>query len=205
MFLLLFLTLICILKSIPFVNLSIFTYVTFGVYVVSSPLSVPPHRLVGWSFPILTMSVLFFLACARLTLLVYNTCRSRLRGKLWFADRTSPLPTCLGKYIGSQLDKELYTNSCCMSTKPLMIWLLVTYLPWRIFRTLMPLNIGNDCEPLQIRPGWLFPDLSNEPVIWAFFIAAARLLNELPVSCVSLRESLSLPMFKGHLKTHLFS
>ena len=35
----------------------------------------------------------------------------------------------------------------------------------------------------------------------SFFIAAARLWNELPVS---LRESQSLPMFKGQLKTHLF-
>ena len=48
-----------------------------------------------------------------------------------------------------------------------MIWLLITFLPWYISRTWIPLNIGNDCDPLQIRPGWLFPDPSNEPVTWA--------------------------------------
>ena len=35
----------------------------------------------------------------------------------------------------------------------------------------------------------------------SFTIAAARLWNDLPVS---LRESQSLPMFKGQLKTHMF-
>ena len=44
---------------------------------------------------------------------------------------------------------------------------LVTFLPWHISRTLILLNIGNDCDPLQVRPGWLFPDLSNVPVTWA--------------------------------------
>ena len=33
-----------------------------------------------------------------------------------------------------------------------------------------PAVIGNDCDPLQIRPGWLFPDLSNVPVTWALLL-----------------------------------
>ena len=40
-------------------------------------------------------------------------------------------------------------------------------LPWHISRTRILLNIGKDCDPLQIRPGWLFPDLPNVPVTWA--------------------------------------
>ena len=51
-----------------------------------------------------------------------------------------------------------------------MIWLLVTFLLWRISRTQIPLNIGKDCDPRQIRPSWLFPDLSNVPVIWALLL-----------------------------------
>ena len=82
-----------------------------------------------------------------LTLLIYNTCRTMLRSWLRLADRTSPLLTCSGNYIDSLLDKELYTNSCCMSTKPEIIWLLVTFLPRRISRTRIPLNVGNDCDP----------------------------------------------------------
>ena len=101
------------------------------------------------------------LACSRLTLLVYNACRTRLRGWSCLADATSPPLICLGSYIGS------FTNSCCIFTKLYMIWLLVTFLPWYISRTLILLNMGNDCDPLQIRPGWLFPDHSNVPVTWA--------------------------------------
>ena len=62
--------------------------------------------LKDWSFPTLTMPTLFFLACARLMiLLIYNVCRTRQHCKLWLADATSPLPTCWGNYIGSLLDK----------------------------------------------------------------------------------------------------
>ena len=49
-----------ILKSTLFVNLLIFTYVTFGVYVASSPLRHATTSLEEWSFPVLTRPTLFF-------------------------------------------------------------------------------------------------------------------------------------------------
>ena len=135
-----------------------------------SPLRHATTSLEDWSFPALTMPTLYVLARARLTLLVYNACKTRLRGWSCLADVTSPLLTCSGSYTGSLLNKESLTNTCCIFTKLYMIWLLVKFLPWHISRTLILLNIGNDCNPLQIRPGWLFPDLSNVPVTWALLL-----------------------------------
>ena len=108
---------LCILKSTLFVNLLILTYVTFGVCVALSPLKHATRSLEDWSFPVLTMPTLFFLARARLTLLVYNACRTRLRGWLCLADATSDPLTCLGSYTGSLLNKESFTNSCYIFTK----------------------------------------------------------------------------------------
>ena len=95
---------ICILKSTLFVNLFIFTFVTFGVYVASSPLRHATTSLEDCFFPVLTMLTLSFLARARLTLLVYNACRTRLRGWLCLVVVTSPPLTCLGSYTGSLLN-----------------------------------------------------------------------------------------------------
>ena len=100
-----------------FVNLLIFTYVTFGIYVASSPLRHATTSLQDWSFPALTIPTLFFLACARLTLLGYNACRTRLRGWSCLADETSPPLTCSGSYTGSLSNTESFTNSCCIFTK----------------------------------------------------------------------------------------
>ena len=60
---------------------------------------------------------LFFLARARLTLLVYNACRTGLRGWSCLVDVTSPPLTCSGSYTGSLLNKKSFTNSCCIFTK----------------------------------------------------------------------------------------
>ena len=68
--------------------------------VASSPLRLATTSLEDWSFPAL-MPTLFFLARARLTLLVYNACKTRLRGWSCLADVTSPPLTCSGSYTGS--------------------------------------------------------------------------------------------------------
>ena len=150
------------------------------------------------------MPTLFFLVHARLTLLIYNACRTRLRGWSCLADATSPPLTCLGSYTGSLLNKESLTNSCCIFTK-----LLNDMAPCNCYISAMT-HLQNT-DPTEYRQRLRSSSSDQTRLIvsrsfkhagdMSFTFAAARLWNDLPVY---LCESQSLPMFKKQLKAHLF-
>ena len=193
---------LCILKSTLFVNLLIFTYVTFGVYVASSPLRHATARIVRGlvlSHLDYASSLLFGTREADLT------CLQRLQNKAaWL------VMSCGRDQSSSDLLRELHW----LPVKQRIIYKLMLYI-YKVLNDMTPCYISAMTHLQNTDPAEFWQRLRSSSdqtrlIVsrsfkrasdMSFNIAAAHLWNDLPVY---LCESQSLPMFKRQLKTHLF-